>query len=217
MAARGVEAVRAAVPPGALSLPDGTTAAVAGEALELRDREGRLLIRYVDGCAEISAPARDLRLSAPHGRVVIEAGTDVSLRAARDLEHRAGRRVDLGAGDPAASPQLRLEPARAHLEVAQVCVAARASRLATVEATVVARSITTTAAVLAQSVGRYELTATKIVEKARDVFRDASGLVETRVGRARTLVEGVYSLCTGRSVLTSKEETSIDGKKILLG
>ncbi len=203
--------------PRVLALADGTTAAIAGEALELRDREGRLLVRYVDGTAEISAPGRDLKLSAPNGRVVLDAGTDVSIHAARDLEHRAGRRVDLAAGAPDAAPQVRLEPAGAEVRAARIDVQAKTSRLVTGQATVLARSITTTAELLAQNVGRYELAASKIVEKARDAFREVSGLLQTRAGRARTLVSDLYSLSTRRTVLDSKEETSIDGKKILLG
>jgi hypothetical protein len=37
------------------------------------------------------------------------------------------------------------------------------------------------------------------------------------VGRARTIVRDLYSLTSRRSVMVSKEETSIDGEKVLLG
>src|SRR5687767_7834112 len=157
MGARSIKTYEAAE---FLSLRDGSTAEIVDEALELRDREGRLLVRYVDGTAEISAPSRDLRLSAPNGRVVLDAGTDVAIHASRDLDQRAGRRLDLGAGDPVAEPQLRLEPGQTHVRTARLDVETHVSRVVTGKATVLARSITTTAELLAQNVGKYELTAT---------------------------------------------------------
>jgi hypothetical protein len=132
------------------------------------------------------------------------------------VSHRAGRRVDLAAGeDPA--PQLRIEPAATRLKAARFDLEAKAGRAVLGRAEVVARTITTTASVLAASVDRYELTATRVVEKARDVFRDASDLSQTRVGRLRAIVAGIYSLHTQRSLMVSEEDTSIDGSKILLG
>jgi hypothetical protein len=42
-------------------------------------------------------------------------------------------------------------------------------------------------------------------------------LAQTRVGRARTIVSSLFTLQTQRTVIQSKEDTSIDGRKILLG
>ena len=81
----------------------------------------------------------------------------------------------------------------------------------------VARTIATTAEELAQSVVKYELKAERLVEKTRDTFRDAADLAQTRVGRMRTIVKDVLSMHARRSVLVSTDETSIDGKKVLLG
>jgi hypothetical protein len=96
-------------------------------------------------------------------------------------------------------------------------VQAKAGRFAVGQAAVFARVIATTAERIATNADSYELRATRLVEKTRDAFRDVTELAESRIGRARTLVRDVYSLCSGRTVVTSKEETTIDGKKILLG
>jgi Protein of unknown function (DUF3540) len=211
-----VAVIHAAAAP-ALVLGDGSRAELVEGALELRDGAGRLLVRYADGAAEVSAPSRDLKLSAPHGAVVIEAATDVSIDAARDLAQHAGRRVDVRAGDAGAAPQLRVEPAATRIKADRLHVEARSTCVATGEATLLARSLATTAESLAVNVERYELTATRVVEKARDVFRDVADLLQQRIGRARVMVDDSYALYTGRTVLESKEETSIDGKKILIG
>jgi hypothetical protein len=209
----------------AVTLPDGSAAEVRGGAIELRDPAGRLLVRYSDGHAEIAAPAGDLTLAAPKGRVVLQSGTDIAVDAARDVIHRAGRRIDLAAGrtpaetpseaDPA--PELRVESGSASISVDRIALQAKAGRFAVGQVAVFARAIATTAERIATRAETHELTATCLVEKTRDALRDVSDLAETRIGRARTLVRDVYSLCSGRTVITSKEETTIDGDKILLG
>ncbi|MEZ4294661.1 MAG: DUF3540 domain-containing protein [Polyangiaceae bacterium] len=85
------------------------------------------------------------------------------------------------------------------------------------EVTTTAASVSTTASQLTESVGRRELTAERVVERAADVYRRATGLVETTAGRARTLVEGDLDLCAGRTSIASEEDTVIDGKRVLLG
>lgn len=152
-----------------LELRDGAVASLVDGGLELRDRGGRLLVRYCDGNAEIAAPSGDLVLSSPTGRVVVRSALDVQVEAGRDLVQRAGRTVELSAGAIALTAQ------------------------------------------------KYELAATRIFEKSRDTFRSVADLCDTRVGRARTLVSTLFTLKAQRTVMASKEETSIDGRKILLG
>ena len=79
----------------------------------------------------------------------------------------------------------------------------------------------TTAQSLSYNVERYELTADRLVEKTRDAFprafRDVGDLLQIRAGRVRTLVQDVYTMCSRRTVMISRQDTSIDGKRILLG
>lgn len=206
--ARGAEVIR---------LPDGASAARRGDAIELRDVEGRLLVRYENGAAEICAPAGDLTLSAPAGQVVIRSAADVSIEAARDVTHRAARRVSIAAGEPGAAPQIAVEPGATRVAADRLEIEAKTSHLITGQAAIVARRIVTTAESIAQSADRYELTATRLVETTRDTFREVADLAQTRIGRARTLVKGVFTLHSRRAVMTSKEETKVDGSKVLLG
>jgi len=198
-----IAAVRAALPP-ALALSDGATAALEDGALALRGPDGALLVRYAEGCVAIAPPSGDLRLAAPAGRVIIEAGQDIVVRAARDLAHEAGRAMHLEA--PAAS-----------LKAKRLAVEAREGRLTAGLATVLARRITTSAEAVTVRCVRHELEATKLVERTREAFRDTEDLAQTRVGRSRTVVKDVYSLFSRRAVMVSREETSVDGRKILIG
>ena len=210
-----VIAVLHAAAPETLLLPDGARAELDGGRLELRDATGRLLVRYENGHAEIAAPSGDLRLSAPEGRVVIESALDVALRSGRDVHIETARRFEVST--PAAATSLSLDAKRAVLHAPHVEVTSKTARLATSRATVLARSIAVTAETLAQTVVKYELTAERLVEKTKDSFRDASDLAQTRAGRLRTIVKDVLSMHARRSVLVSTDETSIDGKKVLLG
>jgi len=76
---------------------DGTSARLEDDALVLRDPKGRLLLRVDDDGLRIEATSGDLTLCAPHGRVVVEAEEEVSLRSRRlthvadEIVQRAGR------------------------------------------------------------------------------------------------------------------------------
>ena len=212
-----VIAVLHAAAPETLLLSDGARAEIDGGRLELRDADGRLLVRYEDGHAEIAAPAGDLRLTAPKGRVVIESALDVALKSGRDVRVETSRRFEVSAQADAGGSTLSLDPKRVSLSAPHVEVTSKSARLATSRATIFARTIATTAEQIAQKVVKYELTAERIVERTQDAFRDASGLAQMRVGRFRAIVKDVFSMNARRTVLLSKDETTIDGEKILLG
>ncbi len=136
-----------------LALEDGSEVVRDGAGIAVLDAERRVIVRYADGNAELVAPAGDLRLSAPHGRIVLEAAQEVMIATPR----------------------------------------------------------------LVQRVARFELEAERVVQRARTMLLDVRELAEQRLGRLRTRVKDVYSLSARRSVLRSKDDTSIDGKRILLG
>jgi hypothetical protein len=206
---------RAHEPPARLELDDGAVATVEDGGLALRDRGGRLLVRYRDGAAEIAAPSGDLILSSPEGRVVLRSGLDVEIEAERDVTQRAGRNVELRAARD--EPQLRIQPRAVEVSSDRVEVTTNDARLDAGVVATIARTVSTRADSVAITAEKYELQAARLFEKSRDAFRDVVDLAQTRVGRARTLVQSIFSVHAGRTVLASKEETSIDGRKILLG
>lgn len=208
-----------------LRAPDGARAELAGDAVELFDPAGRLLIRYRDGALEVSPAHGDLLLASPTGKVRIAAATDVVIEAARDLSMGAQRRFEASAGRPSipgeaqplAASRLQLDPQRATLATPSLDVRARSSQVAVGDATVLARQLQLTATRLVTTVEEVERTAGRVVERARDVVQDVTGVLTSRFGRVRSLVRGVYSMRTARTELRSKEDTAIDGRRVLLG
>lgn len=175
-------------------LDDGARLRTDGDTAEIMDAEGRLLVRYRDGALEIAAPDR-LTLAAKH--IHIEGDESVTVG---------------GAG-----ARLRLDEDGAAIEATDARVRADRASLTSDRATVIAGRIESTASVVTQRVERLEIEATKIVERARDTFREARELLESRAGRVRTIVQGGFHLIADRTTMRSTEETSIDGKRILLG
>jgi len=199
-----------------LRLSDGARAEVVAGGLELRDAQDRLLFRYRAGEAELLAPRGDLTLDAPDGRVVLRSATDIELEARRDLVHRAGRSVAVQVG-ARLEPQICVDSQSVQVRSAELTAKTEQAELVTGQASVAARVISSTAQVLAQKVGHYELVATRIVERAHDLFQDITGLLQVRAGRARTVVRELYQMRSGRTVITSEEDTTIDGKPVRLG
>jgi uncharacterized protein DUF3540 len=118
---------------------------------------------------------------------------------------------------PAAASQVRIEPATTTVKATKLNVEANQARLVSAKIAVIAGHIASTAEEIAQNVGRYELTANRLIERTQCSFRDVKDLAQSRIGRVRTVVNDVYAVYSRRAVLVSKEETSIDGSKVLLG
>jgi len=135
-------------------------------------------VRVVDG---------DLVLRAPEGRIVIEAGTNVEIRARR-----------------------------MHLESEDVDVTARKASVRVGDATILADAIRTTADEVASHVGRWELRAKRLVEHASVAVRDHR-VLHTTVDRMRVLARDAIQLLAKRTSIVSEEDTTIDGKRVLLG
>lgn len=188
----------------ALSMADGSSAVVVDGALEVRDPAGNMVIRYAEGTAEVSAPGRDLVLSAPNGEVRVSAAMDIRFEASRDLVQKAARNIGI-------------EGNNAQLRAARLDVQTKAARVVAGKTEVLLRTLATTAETIVTRVSEQEVSAERLISRAKEAISEVKGLWLTRAGRSKTEVEGAYSVKSERTELFSKEETTVDGKKILLG
>lgn len=67
------------------------------------------------------------------------------------------------------------------------------------------------------TIGNLETLAERIVQKVKRSYRDVEDFEETRIGRARYLVKGMFSLRAKNTVIKTEETVRIDGEKIYLG
>ena len=173
------------------------------QRLEARDGASATLERNPQGETLVLRGAGG-RLLVEHdaatGRTVVHVPAgELRVEAAGDIHVRAARRLTLEAGDA-----LTLEaPERA--------------RLLADDASLVARAVAATADHLVVAASALEVQATQLVERARDVFREAEGLAQTTAGRMRVLVRGTYQLLGKRAHLEAEEDVKVDGQRIHLG
>lgn len=202
-----------------LSLVGGGSAAIADGAIEVRDPEGRLVVRYDGRITEVSAPSGDLHLAAPRGRVIVDAAEDVVLRAARDIVQQGGRRIDLEAapGSGAGNGKIELTPRALGLSAARAELTSDAARAVVGELDLFAGRLTTTVKHAIHHAERCETVATRWIQRSREVLREVSDMAEEQLGRAKTVVRESFSLTSRRTSMLSEEDTSIDGRRVLLG
>ena len=129
-------------------------------------------------------------IHAPSGDLTLAAPGRVVLRSGSDVKIDAARNLDV----EAQSGEVKLGTAK-----------------------LVARQVATSATTMVHHVERYQLKAERVVEQAREAFRDVREVLQMRVGRMRTLVREDHTLHAKRNVMVSKEETKVDGERILLG
>jgi hypothetical protein len=103
-----------------LTTPSGATARAEGDAITLRDAAGRLVATFDGASGALAIVAEgDLRLSAPAGKVQIEAAGDVEIAAGGRVAQRAGEsEVEIGPCAVAVrSPSLAVNAAAASLAI----------------------------------------------------------------------------------------------------
>jgi hypothetical protein len=192
-----------------------------GDVLELRSEKGELIFEYdaATGRSRILAPTGDLELCAQQGDVNVVAGRSIRLQAAESVEVQSGvgirLRVASGLRRMAsllcmneekirlASPALDCVAERGHISARDMRVATRDFAGSADTATMTARHL--------------ETSATTLVQKARDMFHRVEGLLQTRAGRSRTVVDGTCHVKSAHLRLRAEKHVSVDGESIHLG
>ncbi len=220
----GVEGIATAVLSAArgpaLVLGDGSRAEIARGAIELRDPDGRLLLRYRAGSLEIAPATGDLRLAAPSGAVRIEAATDVTISAHRDARLEGERSAELSTGEAGSEetgPRVRIDAGGARVRGKKVEIHARHASTVAAIAEVVATEVRTSAKTITSHARKIETTAERIAVHAKELAQEIAGALDTRAGRVRSIVRGAFSLRTRTVNMKSEQDTSIDGRRVLLG
>ncbi len=201
-----------------LRAPDGGVVNVVGDALEFRDGDGRLLVRYQNGGLEVAPSKGDLRLRAPSGQVCIEAGSDIRLDAGRDLALVAARSAELstsGANDLPSS--LRVGSEGTLLSGRNLEMRSQRFRQFSSTIDVIATTLRSSATRLEANAKEYDVTVERQVVRARELVEEVTDLLEMRAGRVRALVKTVFRLHSRSTDMSSEGDTAIDGRRVLLG
>ncbi len=195
---------------------DGASAEVVGdpgqECLMVRDSRGTLLFehRVGEGRSIVYSPERNLEFRA-EGSIDFVARDSVRVRGARDVELA----VHPERGDRASRVALNARG----VELAGQNLEARAQTAAVTvgEATVTAKTLTTLAQKTKQLAEVMEVRVTRLVEHARDVYREAEGLSQTRAGRLKLLAENTLHVFGKRALFKADKDLKLNADKIHLG
>lgn len=217
VALRAVEQVVRASDGARAELSSATSGLEGGESLAVRDPAGRLLFEYHpgEGRSVIHAPERDLEFRA-EGRIDLLAGESVRVRGERQVELSAGRGANT---EGAEAPASRVGLSTRGLEIEGPTLEAKANvaKAAFGEAHLVARAISTVSERSRHLAGLMEVRVTRLLEKARDVYREAEGLSQTRAGRLKLLADKTLHVFGQRAAVEAKDEVKIDADKIHIG
>lgn len=157
-------------------------------------------------------------VSASVTRVAVDAEVVRVVDAAGRLlfEHNTGTRVTVIAA-PEGDLELRAPRGRVKIVAAEGFeLEAPSVRARVGEARVEGRSLTATFDRLKTAAGVIETTAGRILERAKNSYREVEELSQTRAGRLRLVAEKTVSLLGQRAVMKAKEDVKIKGDKVYL-
>ncbi len=208
--------------------------------VRVRDRRGRLLFEYdpgedkavlyvPSGDLEVSVPEGALRMRARDGVEVVSAGEvrlegeAVALRAERALSGQApevalkGRRLELEASrGETASAKVALEPGELSLVGSVLTAAADRAEILASRVGVKAHRVESHVDRVRTVVNVLDVRAGRILERAKDVYREVSGLSQTRAGRLRLVAEKAAQLVGENTLLKARDRMKVKGEQIHL-
>lgn len=188
------------------------------EVLELRDAGGRVLFEYRPdtGLATVHQPTGDLRLAAP-GDIQLAAGRRLQVVGTEALDLRSAGRLCVESAAEEGAGRLTLHGSRAELCGEDLSLvgrraALRAERVDATGESACARFERTSLVSRA-----LEVTAERVLQRAKTVHQRVEDLLDVTVRRARHVVRETLRTRTGRFDLIARERVRIDGEKIHLG
>lgn len=189
------------------------------KTVEVRDRRGRLIFEYdpeaeravlhvASGDLELSVPDGSLRMRARDG-VHIETGGDVGLR---------GSRVQLEASrdDAGVAARVAMEPGELSLVGSVLTAAADRAEILAAKVGVKAHSLESHVDRVRSVVKVLDMRAGRIVERAKDVYREVSGLSQTRAGRLKLVAQKAAQLVGENTLLKARDRMKVKGERIHL-
>lgn len=214
-----LRALRDASPP-SICAPDGSSATLEqgaeGPVWRLKDRDGRLIFEHV----VLESGAR---------RSVVHLDEDLDVRAAGDLSLSAGGLVSIRgeAGASLRSPgavelasegsAVRLDRERASVDATLLDARADRADLKAKDANLVIGTLRSVVHRLREKADVVERSAGRIVERAREVYREVEDLSQTKAGRLKLVADTALTLLGSSTEVKAREDVKVKGEKIYLG
>lgn len=202
----GVLSVRARSP-----IDEVFDAEAARAVRELRDESGRLLFEYDPGAkrAVVHIPEGDLDIAVARGGLTISARDGVRLESERSIDLCVAR-----GGTSAA--KATLGPEGVTLAGAAVRLLGERAELLAARIGLRGRLLETNVERLHQVAGVLDTSAERIIERAKDVYREVEGLSQHRAGTVRWVAEKTASFLAENTLIKARDRVKIKGERIHL-
>jgi len=191
-----------ALRPASPETSDGVAAQVDADVLTVRDARGDVLFTHDARTGTSTVTGREVHLKA-----------DELAMSARKVSIEGSQEVRIGRGEDT----LVMTEKETKLRAARFVGSLGEGRFSIRDVIFGAQSVETAVGRARQVVEVAELTAGRIVERSKDVFRETEGVAQTRAGRIRMVAEGVFSVLSERATLKAEDNMAIMGEKIELG
>ncbi|MCB9596903.1 MAG: DUF3540 domain-containing protein [Sandaracinaceae bacterium] len=184
----------------------------------VHDRSGRLLFEYdpVEHRAVLHVPDGDLVLRVPEGQLELEARDGVSIRSPEEVRVESGRGVRVEASHPAGAAHVEVTPGEVSVFGSLIRAAGRRAELAVTEAVLRAEELesrTRRSRIVAEVI---DTRAGRIVERARDSYREVERLAQVRAGRLRFAAEKAAQMVGDTLLLKARKTAKVKGERIHL-
>lgn len=214
-----IDAPRTALLDEALASLGGGEDGAGATPVRVHDRHGALLFEYdpASDRAVLHVPSGDLEVSVPQGALRMKARDGVELATDGDVRLRGGRSVELEAAraeGPAA--RIAMQPGELSLIGSVLTVAADRAELLASAIGVKAHLVESHIDRVRNVVKVLDLRAGRIVERAKDVYRETEGLSQTRAGRLRMVAQKTVQIVGEDALLKARDRMKIKGERIHL-
>lgn len=207
-----------------LRISNGVTAEVEdndnSENLNIRNNKGQLLVQFdsrADKCT-IYAPSGNIDFAAPEGSITFQAAEDIRIEGQHKISIHSNDTIHLIARDAGGNrAQVGLNSYKADISSAFLNVTSRRGQINIKDATYSGEYFRGTIKKVRIFIDRMDSSVNTIREKAKNVYKYVEGLLQTKSGRSRTLVESSSYLKAKRIYEKAEEDVKIDGNKIHLG
>lgn len=193
--------------------------------VEVRDRRGELLFEYDPETerAVLHVPEGDLELSVDRGALRFRARDGVSVETTGELAMQAagvkvrGQRIELESSrGEASSARVALQPGELTLVGTVLTAAADRAEFLASKIGVKAHQLESHVDRVRSVAKVLDVRAGRIVERAKDVYREVSGLSQTRAGRLRLVAAKAAQLVGENTLLKARDRMKVKGERIHL-
>jgi hypothetical protein len=189
------------------------------ETLSIEDEQGHLLFEYdaTEKKSKLYAAQGDLSLTALEGNIELVSGKNIHCKSLGGLTLESATAAQIRVASENNQTALTLSDRAMLLASQKLTVSAKSGDFRILDTLYQGDSFK---GVLERSkllVGKLETVAIRIMERAKNVYRQVEELQQTRANRVRTLVEGSYQLNSETTTIKSTQNVNIDGERIHLG